>query len=360
MKAAMSDHKQVLHSQPPSPQSQKCAVSLMSPRDTTSSNKMNTKGPEVPSLPVQDKPLSAFTPSRAPSPSSSARDSSQPPSSPFRSRPLHFSPCSPGGALRSASPRVHSPASSQIFERDVQEDIVPAQVSPSIPSHIITENHIPPILEASSVALTDERLNPDLVEIVTHNSHQTASLPTTSGNVPNGFSLGSPYDDASTHNFPGHDYKPSAGHADNGDIRRLSFVSFADLVNGEHMGNELLSNHDSVYHGGVPASPFLVHSRPYSPENGYGSPQNFSISPPRSSSLSVNAIDTFPSNRDTGSVSPHLSTRSRPITLSPEFNIETMTQALKRTESSEFGGLLSQPMSVVGSDDGEHARSPIQ
>jgi hypothetical protein len=54
------------------------------------------------------------------------------------------SPGSPAYGGYSSSPRLHSPASSQIFERNVQEDVLPPQASPQIPSHIITENHIPP------------------------------------------------------------------------------------------------------------------------------------------------------------------------------------------------------------------------
>src|SRR5271155_1865771 len=53
-----------------------------------------------------------------------------------RSYPYAMS-ASPGQGLFSSSPRLHSPASSQIFERDVQEDVVSSQASPQIPSHII-------------------------------------------------------------------------------------------------------------------------------------------------------------------------------------------------------------------------------
>lgn len=72
---------------------------------------------------------------------------------------------------RSSSPGLHSPASSQIFERDVQEP----EPSPAIPAHIKTEDHIPPALDASSLAITDDHLNPDEVEIVMHSAHQPAS-----------------------------------------------------------------------------------------------------------------------------------------------------------------------------------------
>src|SRR5215469_1836952 len=67
------------------------------------------------------------------------------------------------GRVRSSSPRLHSPASSLIFERNVQENPLPEDVAHSIPSHIQTEDFIPPVLEASSKAITDDHLNPDEV-----------------------------------------------------------------------------------------------------------------------------------------------------------------------------------------------------
>ena len=72
---------------------------------------------------------------------------------------------------RSSSPGLHSPASSQIFERNVQEP----EPSPAIPAHIKTEDHIPAALDASSLAITDDHLNPDEVEIVMHAAHQPAA-----------------------------------------------------------------------------------------------------------------------------------------------------------------------------------------
>ena len=72
---------------------------------------------------------------------------------------------------RSSSPGLHSPASSQIFERNVQEP----EPSPAIPAHIKTEDHIPAALDASSLAITDNQLNPDEVEIVMHAAHQPAA-----------------------------------------------------------------------------------------------------------------------------------------------------------------------------------------
>ncbi|KAI9880710.1 MAG: hypothetical protein M1823_006714, partial [Watsoniomyces obsoletus] len=86
----------------------------------------------------------------------------------------YASPGSPGHGMQ-GSPRPHSPASSMIFERNVQEDIAPPEASPSIPSHVITENHIPAALDASADAITNPKLDPDDVEIITHATHQPAS-----------------------------------------------------------------------------------------------------------------------------------------------------------------------------------------
>lgn len=84
---------------------------------------------------------------------------------------------SPSRRIRSASPGLHSPASSQIFERNVQEP----EPSEAIPAHIKTDDHIPAALDASSLAITDDHLNPDDVEIVMHAAHQPAAA--VSGNT---------------------------------------------------------------------------------------------------------------------------------------------------------------------------------
>ena len=85
------------------------------------------------------------------------------------SPPRHM-PSSPGMV---PSPRPHSPASSMIFERNVQEEIVPSEVSPHFATHVMTEDHIPPALDASADAITNSKLDPDAVEIITHASTST-------------------------------------------------------------------------------------------------------------------------------------------------------------------------------------------
>lgn len=97
-------------------------------------------------------------------------------------------PSSPGRTF-SGSPRLSSPAGSQIFERDVQDSTALKPNSPAIPTHIQTENFIPPVLDDASEAITNTKLDPDSVEIVTHASHQPASVTVTGTN-----SSGTPYD----------------------------------------------------------------------------------------------------------------------------------------------------------------------
>ncbi|ODH27727.1 hypothetical protein ACO22_04113 [Paracoccidioides brasiliensis] len=270
----------------------------------------------------------------------SALPSNRPSASPHRSRNPYICP-SPNRAFRSASPRMHSPASSQIFERSVQEDFAPAQASPSIPSHIMTENHIPPILGASSAALTDERLDPDSVEIVTHNFHQPAALSVTGGQPDHSISS-SWHEDLNLPSHPPPDVEDPVsnyGNLDSADIRRLSFVSFADVVHGEQLETDHASNRDSMYMAGFSTNPAS-----------FAAAQNRSPSPVRSPVSSHGFRGRLPG-------SPRLCAHSPPPgTFGGELNVETMRQALRRTGSGDIGGVRSQPMSAVGNDDGTFER----
>jgi hypothetical protein len=67
-----------------------------------------------------------------------------------------------------------APSSSAIFERDVQESNIPDDASVHIPNHIQTEDHIPPVLEASSLAITNDKIAPTEVSIITHTAHHPA------------------------------------------------------------------------------------------------------------------------------------------------------------------------------------------
>ncbi|OQE16798.1 hypothetical protein PENFLA_c026G03431 [Penicillium flavigenum] len=229
-------------------------------------------------------------------------------------------------------PRIHSPAS-QIFERDVQEDIVPAQASPSIPAHIRTDNYIPPVLEASSAAITDDRLDPDSVEIVTHNLHQSAGGP--SGEQ----SMSSSGIDHLLGQADGDEPSSSFGALDTTDVRRLSFISFADVVNAEHaetneahlgvMSRERLGDRNQ------PPSPLL------SPSSSHG----LGTSPPTSIATSFRGLDMSPTRFPTASAA------QSPVSSSfgGDLNVETMRQALRKTASGDLG-ITSRTVSTIGDD----------
>ncbi|KAG7289639.1 hypothetical protein NEMBOFW57_006014 [Staphylotrichum longicolle] len=187
------------------------------------------------------------------------------PTSPILTDHGRFSPSSPGHSGFASSPRLASPAGSQIFERNVQESTNPIPTSPAIPSHIQTENYIPPVLDASSSAITDDHLNPDTVEIITHASHQPASVAVTAGlsSLPQ-----SPHDATqqqqqspqhqpswadelaafSAQRFPSAaagDGASNYGSFDTTDVRRLSFISFADVVQAEQQQQHAFSGNST-------------------------------------------------------------------------------------------------------------------
>lgn len=308
----------------------------------------------APANPVSIAPISTMRPV---SPLQSV-DGSRASASPQRARHPYRSPSSPGRAIHSSSPRMHSPASSQIFERSVQEDVGPPQASPSIPSHIMTENHIPPILEASSAAITDDRLDPDTVEIVTHSVHQPASLTVTGTETADQSMASSWHEDATSH--PPLDHEDSAstyGSLDSGDVRRLSFISFADVVHAEHIeSGEQPSNRDSLYMAGLSANSasLAAHNRSPSPVRSPGSSHGLGTSPPTSVSPSFKGLETSPTRGGRGPGSPLTPAHSPPV--SGDLNVETMRQALRRTGSGDLSGSRSQPLSAVGTDDGVYER----
>lgn len=285
-------------------------------------------------------------------------DGSRTSASPQRARHLYRSPSSPGRTVHSSSPRMHSPASSQIFERSVQEDIGPPQASPSIPSHIMTENHIPPILEASSAAITDNQLDPDTVEIVTHSVHQPASLTVTGTGTADQSMASSWHEDAT--NQPPLDHEDSGstyGSLDSSDVRRLSFISFADVVHAEHLeSGEQPSNRDSLYMAGLSTNPasLAAHNRSPSPVRSPDSSHGLGTSPPTSVSPSFKGLETSPTRGGRGPGSPLTPSHSPPV--SAELNVETMRQALRRSGSGDLSGSRSQPLSAVGNDDGLYER----
>jgi hypothetical protein len=265
-------------------------------------------------------------------------------SSPPRSNPNHpyQLPASPQRNLYSSSPRMVSPAGSQIFERDVQESTLPVPNSPAIPSHIQTENHIPPVLDASSEAITNKKLDPDSVEIVMHSSHQPAAVTVT------GISALDPIAGTWADDLVAHPDKDDAasnyGALDSTDVRRLSFISFSDIVQSEHA--EHAGNRDSIYLAGLSSlSSRGAQNRSPSPVRSPVSSAGFGTSPPTSKSASVKGFDTSPRAKPLGSpISTHTTLNGGELT------IETMTQALRRTGSGDLSGVRSQPMSPTSPD----------
>ncbi|KAM7188336.1 hypothetical protein V8F20_010619 [Naviculisporaceae sp. PSN 640] len=289
-----------------------------------------------------------------------------------------FMPSSPGRALTS-SPRLSSPAGSQIFERDVQESTAVLPNSPAIPSHITTENYIPPVLDASSEAITDDHLDPDSVEIITHTLHQPAALTVTGAGNP----LLSSSQDLSgswTEDLAASDLYERAGNADSAsnygsldttDVRRLSFISFADVVQSEQAFGGAAGqagSRDSVHIAGLTSlsslsgagaghrSPSPIRSPVSSSAGGPGT------SPPTSKSGSVKGLELSPARAGKPLGSPtlaaHHSLNSPGLVpasptggvVSGELAIETMTQALRRTGSGDLGvggSMRSLPTSPV-------------
>ncbi|KAK3377892.1 hypothetical protein B0H63DRAFT_229305 [Podospora didyma] len=289
--------------------------------------------------------------------------------SPVPNEHPHYIPSSPGRGFGS-SPRLASPAGSQIFERDVQESAALIPNSPAIPSHIQTENYIPPVLDASSEAITDDHLNPDSVEIITHTSHQPAALAVTGGNMTgSGFleptssswadELAASFAMTSSETTGGGnaDSASNYGNLDTTDIRRLSFISFADVVQAEQhqqQGLGLTGSRDSIHMAGLTSlssvglnnrnrSPSPIRS-PVSSAGGPGS-----SSPPTSKSGSVKGLEMSPARKPLGSPTismQHHGSIGGP-TVTGELSIETMSQALRRTGSGDLSGVRSFPTSPI-------------
>ncbi|KAL8751254.1 MAG: hypothetical protein Q9199_006550 [Rusavskia elegans] len=270
----------------------------------------------------------------------------------YASSPTHPSshpyqlPSSPNRNVHTSSPRVPSPASSQIFERNVQDSALPTNASPAIPAHIQTENHIPPVLEASSLAITDKRLDPDNVEIVMHSAHQPAALTVTGSGI--GEAVGSPWQDDLVSHPDNDDAASNYGALDANDVRRLSFISFADVVQSEH--TEHTTGRDSMHLSGILPSPShsAAPNRSTSPVRPPESSHGLGISPPASGSASLVGLDSSIGQGGKSLASPGPA-HSPPT--GNELTIETMRQALRKTGSGDLSGARSQPLSVVGGDD---------
>lgn len=261
-----------------------------------------------------------------------------------RSPDAHMLPSSPGRIGLSSSPRLASPAGSQIFERDVQESATLMPTSPAIPSHITTENHIPPVLDASSEAITDGHLDPDSVEIVTHSSHQPAAV-TVTGASHHDQSLNPSWVDELASFADKEESASNYGSLDTTDIRRLSFISFADVVQAEQASHTGVGSRESVHIAGLTSLASLNANRSPSPIRSPVSSQGPDISPPASKTASVKGVEMSPSRKPLGS--PTISSHHGLGTTSGELNIETMTQALRRTGSTDLSAVRSVPTSPI-------------
>jgi len=285
----------------------------------------------------------------------------------------------------SSSPRVISPASSQIFERNVQEEsLAPAEIPSAIPSHIATENHIPAALDAASSAITNQKLDPDNVAIVTHIAHQPAAVSVAQGTgvgstsgiasstagVLGGDSIAgtiSPSLPATSEEAasavrsvptttagPGiadvknttpalNDGASSYGDLNPTDVRRLSFISFADVVHHEQaqsIGSETASH----LPGTGAASPTMGSTltaagtsapiQSFSPALGAASPV---VSPAARRSPSP-ARAASPSFLSASAGSPKMvgSSPSPPTGVSGELAVESLSQALRKTGSGDL------------------------
>ncbi|KAL9054274.1 MAG: hypothetical protein Q9162_004232 [Coniocarpon cinnabarinum] len=287
--------------------------------------------------------------------------------------------------LGKSSPRHLSPATSQIFERDVQESTTLApELSPAIPSHITTEDHIPPVLEASSLAITDN-YDPDEVEIVMHAAHQPAAatvahaalgethpsaqashsdLAASHGSLPGGLSEALPpgaqaipgavprtsSPPSLPHEHSNDERESTYGAVDPTDPRRLSFISFADVVNAEHAE---MAQSQSFSDGTLPSqssAPSIAGNRSPSPGRSpvqASPPRNFTGARSEASPVRGGAAGSLASNP--GIIGSHGSG------VHSELTIETMRQTLQKTGSNDpivpGGGPGSQPMSATSAED---------
>lgn len=234
----------------------------------------------------------------------------------------------------------------------MQDSTLPGELSPAIPGHIQTEDHIPPVLEASSLAITDDHLKPDEVEIVTHAAHQPAAA-VVAASVHDS-QLTSPVTSqeelSQSHTEPTDESASNYGSFDATDPRRLSFISFADVVQAEHAE----TNRDALH---LMSFSSTTANRSPSPVRSPASSHGLSTSPPTSGPASVKGFEAVSPKALKSPVSP---TMAIPGTQSPplggnELHVETMRQALRKTGSGDLSGFRSQshsqPMSATSLED---------
>ncbi|KAK8098454.1 uncharacterized protein PG998_013940 [Apiospora kogelbergensis] len=192
-------------------------------------------------------------------------------------------------------------------------------------------------------AITDDHLNPDSVEIVTHASHQPAAVTVTGAG---------PYDAQSSswvdelQSLAEKDEAASNyGSLDSTDIRRLSFISFADVVQAEQGNNNVAaSSRESMRIPGLTSLSSAAINRSPSPIRSPIS-SHAETSPPTSKSGSIKGLDMSPSRRPLGS--PSSGAHTLGATTGTDLNIETMSQALRRTGSTDLSTARSPPISPI-------------
>ncbi len=243
---------------------------------------------------------------------------------------------------RSSSPHLHSPASSQIFERNVQEP----EPSPAIPNHVKTEDMIPPALDASALAITDDHLSPEKVEIVTHSAHQPAAA-TVAGSMTDSVYSPSLAREDSGDTEPT-EATPNYGSLDTEDVKRLSFISFADVVQAEHVEN------DRESFGPAEGIQFMSlnstsANRSPSPARAPLSSQGRTASPPTSGSASEKGGE-HSRTRSPGSPSATHVAHNAPLNEELPLQVETMQQAMRKPVTHETPP-QSQPLSPVSMED---------
>lgn len=261
--------------------------------------------------------------------------------------------------MNTTSQYFEPPPSSSIFERSVQESTLPIDAAPAIPAHMKTEDLIPPALEASSLAITDNHLKPDDVEIVTHAAHQPAAAALTDSVSPG---LQSDSHLPLSHQSSQNEVLPASQHQDGdetasnygaldpNDVRRLSFISFADVVQAEHA--ELGSRESVPYQ---PNS--LSQNRAQSPVKKQASsparsPASQTHSFPRNSAITPPAGIDAVSQRGFD-LSPTRSQASSPTGAQQhgDLVLTTMSQALRTTASGDVSTAWSHPTSATSTED---------
>ena len=274
--------------------------------------------------------------------------------------------------LRSSSPRLHSPASSEIFERNVQEPVpmstLQSEDTPAhIPTHVMTEDHIPPALEATANAITSNTLNADEVEIVTSAAHQPAAEKVLEASASHAdlTQLQSPTlkhsesTSSEIHQLPvggqDDDGASTYGQLDPNDVRRLSFISFADVVQGEQQQQQQLQaggslgdigSRDSLHIGGMPGSLPSINERTVSPARSPLSPRSASggVTTPPPPGVSVDPAHDQSPARSTAGIPSQTGQHG-------ELTIETMRQAVRKTASGDLSGVRSPPAMSPISDE---------